>query len=210
LRQQRRELLSVESGEGRGRNSYLQTSESEEDPSNSNSLSITYDNNVKSDSKHGKESTSDSVNANSSKDSKIILSQNSNLFFTPAVFDVHRSSRSVRHALYSFNYPEPPPSPVLVAISDSTASLINIDSQDHDILALLSGCALPMDARPYSTNYAGHQYGFFCSQLGDGRVVSLGEIVNENCIPFPKRFEITLLGSGPTRKCLLFSPPVLQ
>jgi uncharacterized protein YdiU (UPF0061 family) len=46
---------------------------------------------------------------------------------------------------------------------------------------------------PYAHNYAGHQFGYFVKQLGDGRAASLGEVINQN-----GRWELQLKGSGKT------------
>ncbi|HEX5694438.1 MAG TPA: YdiU family protein, partial [Arenimonas sp.] len=53
---------------------------------------------------------------------------------------------------------------------------------------------LPPGAVPVATAYAGHQFGHFVPQLGDGRAILLGEVL----APDGRRFDIQLKGSGPT------------
>jgi uncharacterized protein YdiU (UPF0061 family) len=66
---------------------------------------------------------------------------------------------------------------------------------DRDDLAqLFSGQAFPDGAAPLAFAYAGHQFGHFSPQLGDGRALLLGEIL----APDGARFDIQLKGSGPT------------
>src|SRR3546814_12956108 len=59
---------------------------------------------------------------------------------------------------------------------------------------LLSGAELPGGANPLAFAYAGHQFGHFSPQLGDGRALLLGELV----APDGARFDVQLKGSGPT------------
>jgi len=76
--------------------------------------------------------------------------------------------------------PTPLPDPYLVALSDSAAELVGLDPQrardDADFLSIAAGNTLPADCEPISTIYAGHQFGSYVAQLGDGRAISLGEV----------------------------------
>jgi len=60
--------------------------------------------------------------------------------------------------------------------------------------SLLSGNQLPEGAKPIAQAYAGHQFGRFAPQLGDGRAVILGEITDRG----GKRYDVAFKGSGPT------------
>jgi uncharacterized protein YdiU (UPF0061 family) len=60
--------------------------------------------------------------------------------------------------------------------------------------AVVAGNAVPEGAEPIATVYAGHQFGGYNPQLGDGRAILLGEILS----PDGKRFDLQLKGSGPT------------
>ena len=61
-------------------------------------------------------------------------------------------------------------------------------------LAVLAGNAVPDGAEPIAMAYAGHQFGSFVPQLGDGRAVLLGEIVGDDGV----RRDVQLKGSGRT------------
>ena len=59
---------------------------------------------------------------------------------------------------------------------------------------IFSGNQLPAGAQPLAQAYAGHQFGGFVSQLGDGRALLLGEVIDCH----GRRRDIALKGSGPT------------
>ena len=75
--------------------------------------------------------------------------------------------------------PTPLPDPYLIAISPDAAKLVGLDPQlaaeDPEFVAVGAGNALPSGARPIAAVYAGHQFGSWVSQLGDGRAITLGE-----------------------------------
>lgn len=60
--------------------------------------------------------------------------------------------------------------------------------------AVLAGNEIAGGSEPIATVYAGHQFGGYNPQLGDGRAILLGEIVRED----GRRFDLQLKGSGPT------------
>ncbi len=62
-------------------------------------------------------------------------------------------------------------------------------------MAAINGTAVPGGAEPLAAIYAGHQFGTFVPQLGDGRAILLGEIET----PSHARWEVQLKGAGPTR-----------
>src|SRR5699024_12011492 len=59
---------------------------------------------------------------------------------------------------------------------------------------LLSGNRLPVGAKPVAHRYGGHQFGVWAGQLGDGRAVTLGDLVNARGQPY----EVQLKGAGQT------------
>ena len=100
-------------------------------------------------------------------------------------------------AFYERIDPAPVPSPRLIRLNRSLAAALGLElPDDEDALArLFSGNEPPEGAQPIAQAYAGHQFGYFVPQLGDGRAVLLGEVV----APDGNRFDIQLKGSGRTR-----------
>jgi uncharacterized protein YdiU (UPF0061 family) len=90
-----------------------------------------------------------------------------------------------------------PSAPAMLAFNHPLAAALGLDFEDvgeADLAALFSGASLPAGSDPIALAYAGHQFGHFSPQLGDGRALLLGEIV----APDGARFDIQLKGSGPT------------
>ncbi|WP_312528343.1 protein adenylyltransferase SelO family protein [Paracoccus sp. (in: a-proteobacteria)] len=93
--------------------------------------------------------------------------------------------------------PTPVRGPSLIALNKELACELGLDPEwleGPDGVAMLSGNALPEGATPIAQAYAGHQFGGFSPQLGDGRAILLGEIVS----PQGQRFDLQLKGAGPT------------
>lgn len=93
--------------------------------------------------------------------------------------------------------PTPVAAPRLLALNAPLAARLGLDGDwlsGPDGVAMLAGNAVPPGADPIAQAYAGHQFGGFVPQLGDGRAVLLGEVV----APDGARFDIQLKGSGPT------------
>jgi len=93
--------------------------------------------------------------------------------------------------------PTPVKKPELIKFNDALARELGI-STDHVAAsgaAVFSGNTLPEGAEPLAMAYAGHQFGHFVPQLGDGRALLLGEINR----PDGARVDIHLKGSGRTR-----------
>lgn len=90
-----------------------------------------------------------------------------------------------------------PSAPKLLAFNHALAKQLGLDAHGagaDELAKLLSGQALPEGADPLALAYAGHQFGHFSPQLGDGRALLLGEIVT----PDGARFDVQLKGAGPT------------
>jgi uncharacterized protein YdiU (UPF0061 family) len=81
---------------------------------------------------------------------------------------------------YEQRKPTPLPDPYLVALSGDAAKLVGVDpataETDPEFLAVAAGNALPPGAQPIAAVYAGHQFGAWVPQLGDGRAITLGEV----------------------------------
>lgn len=93
--------------------------------------------------------------------------------------------------------PQPVRAPALVALNRDLAARLGLNADwlaSSDGVAMLAGNALPQGAEPLAQAYAGHQFGQFVPQLGDGRALLLGEVV----APDGKRFDLQLKGSGRT------------
>ena len=93
--------------------------------------------------------------------------------------------------------PMPVKQPGLIRINNELAAELQVDADwlaSDEGVALLAGNAIPEEAAPVATAYAGHQFGHFNPQLGDGRAVLLGEIVDRQ----GRRRDLQLKGSGRT------------
>lgn len=105
--------------------------------------------------------------------------------------------RQVHGALYSHVEPTPVASPRLIAYSREVAAMLGLDEawirQDR-FAAIFGGNALLEGMQPYAAAYGGHQFGHWAGQLGDGRAITLGEVVNDR----GERYELQLKGAGPT------------
>jgi uncharacterized protein YdiU (UPF0061 family) len=105
--------------------------------------------------------------------------------------------RQVIGAVWSNTTPTPVPAPRLIAHSREVAELLEIPDAfiaSQDFAEVFGGNALLPGMRPISTAYGGHQFGSWAGQLGDGRAISLGEVVNSK----HERWELQLKGAGPT------------
>ncbi len=75
--------------------------------------------------------------------------------------------------------PTPLPDPYLVAFNPDVAALLGLDpaqAQRPEFLRVAAGCARFGAVEPFAAVYAGHQFGSFVSQLGDGRAITLAEV----------------------------------
>jgi serine/tyrosine/threonine adenylyltransferase len=93
--------------------------------------------------------------------------------------------------------PTPVASPRLVKLNRPLAVHLGLDPEllaSPEGAEILAGKRLPDGADPIAMAYAGHQFGHFVPQLGDGRAILLGEVIDADGI----RRDIQLKGSGPT------------
>ncbi|WP_417247660.1 protein adenylyltransferase SelO [Celeribacter sp.] len=86
--------------------------------------------------------------------------------------------------------PEEVPAPEMVLHNDTLAEALGVTDWGADVFA---GNTIPDGADPIAQAYAGHQFGGWVPQLGDGRAVLLGEIVGPE-----GRVDIQLKGAGRT------------
>ncbi|MDF0595141.1 protein adenylyltransferase SelO [Psychromarinibacter halotolerans] len=98
---------------------------------------------------------------------------------------------------YSRLAPTPVSEPGLIQVNDALAAELGLDPQalrSPEGVAALAGNAVPDGADPLAQVYAGHQFGGWNPQLGDGRAILLGEVIDTNGV----RRDLQLKGAGPT------------
>ncbi len=98
---------------------------------------------------------------------------------------------------YARTSPTPVSAPRLLRVNEAVATELGLDPEwlaSDAGLAMLAGNATPDPMRPIAMAYAGHQFGNFVPQLGDGRAILLGERLDRQ----GRRFDIQLKGAGPT------------
>ncbi|WP_439105586.1 protein adenylyltransferase SelO [Congregibacter sp.] len=93
--------------------------------------------------------------------------------------------------------PDPVKDPSLIRVNDRLATELGIDPQwlgSQEGIEVLAGNRVADGSEPVAAAYAGHQFGHFNPQLGDGRAVLLGEVVDQH----QHRYDLQLKGSGRT------------
>jgi uncharacterized protein YdiU (UPF0061 family) len=115
----------------------------------------------------------------------------------PADAEAGNHRRQVFGACYSRVEPTPVANPQRVAYSQEVAALLDLTEEAcvaDDFAQVFAGNRLSAGMAPYSTCYGGHQFGSWAGQLGDGRAINLGEVVNAK----GERWALQLKGAGPT------------
>ena len=105
--------------------------------------------------------------------------------------------RQVHGACYTRVDPTPVRAPRLLAWSDATGELLGIRrpaATDTLAAEVLGGNRVLPGMLPYAARYGGHQFGYWAGQLGDGRAITLGEVI----APDGRRQELQLKGAGRT------------
>lgn len=98
---------------------------------------------------------------------------------------------------YALCQAEAAPAPRWVKFNHALAEELGLKSEELDTqegAEIFSGNVLPSGAIPIAQAYAGHQFGNFAPQLGDGRALLLGEVIDR----VGRRRDIQLKGSGRT------------
>lgn len=107
--------------------------------------------------------------------------------------DLH--PRQTPGVLYSKAAPTPVSKPRLLAWSDELAHELDIQKpSDPEDINILGGNLITPSMQPYAACYAGHQFGNWAGQLGDGRAITLGEWETAG----GETWELQLKGAGPT------------
>ena len=104
--------------------------------------------------------------------------------------------RAVPGAALSEVMPTPVAQPRLLAWSEDVGEMLGISrpAPTDRSVDVLAGNALAAGMRPYAARYGGHQFGNWAGQLGDGRAITLGELIT----PQGERQELQLKGAGTT------------
>ena len=87
--------------------------------------------------------------------------------------------------------------PYLIAVNDGLALELGLDPEalrSRAATEIMAGNRIDTSSRPIAMAYAGHQFGGWVPQLGDGRALLLGEVIDLH----GRRMDIQLKGSGPT------------
>jgi uncharacterized protein YdiU (UPF0061 family) len=102
--------------------------------------------------------------------------------------------RQTPSVLYSKANPTPVSNPRLLAWSEDLARELGLATPDEEDVKILAGNLVAPTMQPYAACYAGHQFGNWAGQLGDGRAITLGELI----APDGHTRELQLKGAGPT------------
>jgi serine/tyrosine/threonine adenylyltransferase len=114
----------------------------------------------------------------------------------PADKETATTRRQVYEAAYSFVSPRVPSQPKFVHVAEEVAAFLGLSveaSKTDAFLNIVSGSQVYPKTTPYAMAYAGHQFGNWAGQLGDGRAINLFEVIHNN-----QRFALQLKGAGAT------------
>ncbi|QDT41539.1 hypothetical protein Pan241w_16020 [Gimesia alba] len=115
----------------------------------------------------------------------------------PADREAKNFRRQVNGACFSRVMPTPVARPQLVAYSKEVADLLDLEnnaSESDAFAAVFAGNQLLEGMEPFAMCYGGHQFGNWAGQLGDGRAINLGEVLNSQ----GEHWALQLKGAGPT------------
>ena len=115
----------------------------------------------------------------------------------PADSETENFRRQVQGASYSHVLPSKVAEPTLVAYSKEMAEQLGLtikDCESEQFANVFVGNQLLSGMKPYAMCYGGHQFGHWAGQLGDGRAINLGEVINQK----NQRWALQLKGSGLT------------
>ena len=114
----------------------------------------------------------------------------------PADPETTNEVRQVKNTVFSYVDPTKTSDPKLIHASEEVAELVGISKDEihsETFLNVFSGKEILQGTRPFAMSYAGHQFGNWAGQLGDGRAINLTEVENNG-----KFFMLQLKGAGKT------------
>lgn len=114
----------------------------------------------------------------------------------PADPDPTNEIRQVKNTLFSYVNPTQPANPELIHASEEVAELVGISKEEiktQEFVNVFSGKEILPETRPFAMCYAGHQFGNWAGQLGDGRAINLTEVENND-----QFYTLQLKGAGKT------------
>jgi uncharacterized protein YdiU (UPF0061 family) len=115
----------------------------------------------------------------------------------PVRFNFENTYARLPERFYARLDPTPVPSPRLIKVNIELARNLGLDPNalaSEQGVEILAGNRIAEGSEPLAIAYAGHQFGHFVSQLGDGRANLLGEVLGRDGV----QYDIQLKGSGPT------------
>ncbi|CAI8843634.1 protein adenylyltransferase SelO [Chryseobacterium sp. IT-36CA2] len=112
----------------------------------------------------------------------------------PGDFSNNPMQRNTPKVLFATIKPAGFDKPELIAFNEVLSKEIGLGKLEDKDLDFLVGNNLPKNVQTYATAYAGHQFGNWAGQLGDGRAILAGEITNDT----GKKTEIQWKGAGAT------------
>jgi uncharacterized protein YdiU (UPF0061 family) len=116
---------------------------------------------------------------------------------SPIRFNFDNSYARLPEHFYSRVNPTPVATPRLIKVNTSLAYSLGLDPialASAEGVEILGGHRVAEGSDPLALAYAGHQFGHFVPQLGDGRANLLGEVMGTD----GRRYDVQLKGSGPT------------
>ncbi|MFO0553744.1 MAG: YdiU family protein [Polyangiaceae bacterium] len=114
-----------------------------------------------------------------------------------ALFPFENTYAKLPERFYARVPPSPVRAPSLLRVNERLAHELGLDAEalaTEEGVSVLAGNRVPPGADPVALAYAGHQFGSFVPQLGDGRALLLGEVVDKS----GAQRDLQLKGSGPT------------
>ncbi|WP_298766893.1 YdiU family protein [uncultured Polaribacter sp.] len=114
----------------------------------------------------------------------------------PADANLENTRRQVEEAVFSYANPKKTKAPKVLHVSTEMSETlgISIEETKSDFFKnIVTGNEIYPNTKPFAMCYAGHQFGNWAGQLGDGRVINLFEIEHQN-----KNWKVQLKGAGET------------